>query len=340
MFSFFPSRTQEYKLLRLIDLHDIHSVASVLLKKHTTAFAIVTKIRTYYVKARSSADADSWVDAINLARREVKEREEAREHRQATGGASAAPGMSRRATSTQLQQKQQNEYPQQQQQQQQQYRHESTSPSLSASSGGYAPVLSSASPFSLPPSVSSSISPLSSPPVTFRINPFQPAADAQQSNAASTLPLITSRNSTTSPIEIRHTPSPSSPTRGGGHAPNNISGATSSSEDDDDDDRNVPMSPTGGTGVMERRPSRGQPPIVGVGTGDHAKPVVVRDPNKVILSGYLMKMGKRKNWRKRWFVLTSGSLVYCSSHMVRSFSYVFSVLCSLFPFASAIVSQE
>jgi hypothetical protein len=35
------------------------------------------------------------------------------------------------------------------------------------------------------------------------------------------------------------------------------------------------------------------------------------------LSGYLMKMGlKRKAWRKRWFVLTSGMLVYTKSHMV------------------------
>lgn len=41
------------------------------------------------------------------------------------------------------------------------------------------------------------------------------------------------------------------------------------------------------------------------------------DPNKVILSGYLMKQGKRKTWRKRWFVLTSGMLMYSRSHMVR-----------------------
>jgi hypothetical protein len=41
------------------------------------------------------------------------------------------------------------------------------------------------------------------------------------------------------------------------------------------------------------------------------------DPHKVILSGYLTKLGnKRKTWRKRWFVLTSGELVYTKSHMV------------------------
>ncbi|KAJ9105184.1 hypothetical protein QFC19_003644 [Naganishia cerealis] len=45
-------------------------------------------------------------------------------------------------------------------------------------------------------------------------------------------------------------------------------------------------------------------------------PPVQTDPHKVILSGYLMKLGnKRKTWRKRWFVLTSGELVYTKSHM-------------------------
>jgi hypothetical protein len=41
-----------------------------------------------------------------------------------------------------------------------------------------------------------------------------------------------------------------------------------------------------------------------------------KDPTKVILSGYLMKCGsKRRNWRKRWFVLNSENLVYSGSHM-------------------------
>ncbi|KAJ7017419.1 pleckstrin-like protein [Mycena alexandri] len=40
------------------------------------------------------------------------------------------------------------------------------------------------------------------------------------------------------------------------------------------------------------------------------------DPAKMILSGYLMKCGsKRRNWRKRWFVLTGEQLVYSGSHM-------------------------
>jgi hypothetical protein len=47
---------------------------------------------------------------------------------------------------------------------------------------------------------------------------------------------------------------------------------------------------------------------------------VTQDPAKTILSGYLMKCGsKRRNWRKRWFVLSGEKLIYSGSHMV-SFS--------------------
>ncbi|KZP00385.1 PH-domain-containing protein [Calocera viscosa TUFC12733] len=40
-----------------------------------------------------------------------------------------------------------------------------------------------------------------------------------------------------------------------------------------------------------------------------------RDPNKPILQGYMTKMGKRKGWRKRWFVLKESGLDYGKSHM-------------------------
>ena len=47
---------------------------------------------------------------------------------------------------------------------------------------------------------------------------------------------------------------------------------------------------------------------------------IAKDPNKVVLSGYLMKCGsKRHNWRKRWFVLNGEKLIYSGSHMVSFF---------------------
>ncbi|KAG6910840.1 hypothetical protein DXG01_007155 [Tephrocybe rancida] len=43
---------------------------------------------------------------------------------------------------------------------------------------------------------------------------------------------------------------------------------------------------------------------------------VPQDSSKIILSGYLMKCGsKRRNWRKRWFVLSGEKLIYSASHM-------------------------
>ena len=40
------------------------------------------------------------------------------------------------------------------------------------------------------------------------------------------------------------------------------------------------------------------------------------DASKVVMSGYITKMGKRRNWRKRWFMLNGEMLMYAGSHMV------------------------
>jgi hypothetical protein len=67
-----PSRFlagQEYKLLRIIDLSDVHSAAPVKHAKYASAFGIVTTRRTFYLKAADKAEADGWVADINAARR-------------------------------------------------------------------------------------------------------------------------------------------------------------------------------------------------------------------------------------------------------------------------------
>ncbi|KAG9104444.1 hypothetical protein FRC06_002390 [Ceratobasidium sp. 370] len=63
---------QEYKLLRLVDLNDVHSAAPCALKKHTNTLAIVTPARTYYVQAETPAECDAWVRALNEARLRLK----------------------------------------------------------------------------------------------------------------------------------------------------------------------------------------------------------------------------------------------------------------------------
>lgn len=64
---------QEYKLLRLVDLNDVHSVAPCELKKHSNTFAVVTPARTYYLQAESATGCESWVHAMNDARMRLKE---------------------------------------------------------------------------------------------------------------------------------------------------------------------------------------------------------------------------------------------------------------------------
>lgn len=99
-------------------------------------------------------------------------------------------------------------------------------------------------------------------------------------------------------------------------------GAVSSSEDEDgfegyDHSWVTPQPTPGGLTFVENKPVHPQQSVqtpkleTSGGSGGFG------DPNKVILSGYLMKQGKRKNWRKRWFVLMSGRLMYSRSHMVR-----------------------
>ncbi len=65
---FFPACAQEYQLLRLIDMSEVHTVASVELKRNEHCFGIVTPRRTYYVKSSSRADMLDWIERLNLVR--------------------------------------------------------------------------------------------------------------------------------------------------------------------------------------------------------------------------------------------------------------------------------
>lgn len=60
--------SQEYRLLRLLDLSDVHSCTPVELKKHVNAFCLVLPNRTYYLEAPGSSDMQEWVKQVNLSR--------------------------------------------------------------------------------------------------------------------------------------------------------------------------------------------------------------------------------------------------------------------------------
>lgn len=80
-------------------------------------------------------------------------------------------------------------------------------------------------------------------------------------------------------------------------------GLSSSDEEDAAFDSEQPATPGGMASPASAVQMQGTP--------------IQSDPDRVILNGYLMKLGvKRKVWRKRWFVLTSSALMYTKSHMV------------------------
>ncbi|KAF7791753.1 hypothetical protein EIP86_002777 [Pleurotus ostreatoroseus] len=64
----FYKTSAEYKLLRLLDLSDIHSCTPVQLKKHTNVFGLVSPTRTFYLQAGSAQEVANWVKAVSEAR--------------------------------------------------------------------------------------------------------------------------------------------------------------------------------------------------------------------------------------------------------------------------------
>lgn len=91
-----------------------------------------------------------------------------------------------------------------------------------------------------------------------------------------------------------------------------LSLALSSSEEEDEPGApthamNVPPTPSPQAIVGSSAPGTG-------GTQAH-RALSNMEPNRAIVAGYLVKQGKRKSWRKRWFVLTSQRLMYARSHV-------------------------
>lgn len=107
--------------------------------------------------------------------------------------------------------------------------------------------------------------------------------------------------------------------------PQSPAAAVSSSEDEDDEGEvpSTPISssfhdPDGPSAQFIRRPSYDASAQTKLKAQPGPTPKYHPEHDKTILAGYLTKQGKRKNWRKRWFSLSSSSLSYSRSHMVRS----------------------
>lgn len=314
-----PPTNQEYQLLRLIPLSEIHSCTPILLKKHTNAFGLVTPKRTYYIKASSPTEQLSWCSAIERAKSDLKAAatvssidsptpEPGTPH--AGGGGDLTPIASRAQTITRGVR------------------------GLSISGGSTlspTPLSPRSATAQLSSSVSSTTSSFLPPPVQLpRVPPnsYSTSGMMERPSTSSDTPLgpyaqegvdmgkvdssLLMSGGYFSSASVRSTGTlPVSPGLSSGGGGGGV--AMSSSEDEYDDDE--PVAPLGGGGGLRfdtTSPAAARSPPVTSSGG-------FGDPNKVVLSGYLMKQGKRKNWRKRWFVLMSGKLCYSRSHMVRLF---------------------
>lgn len=61
----------EYKLLRLLDLSEIHAITPCSLKRHTYTFGLVSPSRTFYLQAASQRELEDWVTLTRECREGV-----------------------------------------------------------------------------------------------------------------------------------------------------------------------------------------------------------------------------------------------------------------------------
>jgi hypothetical protein len=268
----------------------VHACAQVEVKKHENSFGIVTPQRTFYVKADSAEQADDWVKQINRARKDI---ERQKQDDPAAASVTALNLDGHQDGRTQL---------------------DAPSQATSFAAGGSHPIAirQSVSSSPLPHSILrmgnsyTDASLFSTSESSNAVDQFLSSSYASNSSGQSgprrpsflqdRFTIETGRHSETEDLydesstlhrntNVHYLSSPVERSRG----------AFSSSEEDDE--------------AEERRANTSLP-----ASGSLKAQL---NPERVVYSGYLMKQGKRKNWRKRWFVLTSDKLLYARSHMVR-----------------------
>lgn len=325
---------QEYQLLRLIPVNEIHTCGPVELKKHQFTFGIVTPRRTYYVKATSDGEVMSWCQAVDQAKEELGQGTTVTSIDTPRGSGSHS-----RADGPELNTAQSTSYapvaiPIPSSSTQSTTRYEPLSPTSTAFSvsptGGFSLPTGHALASSATSDGTGTSNTTTGPGPRVPPNSFAAPSGLQQAASSNSLELNSidaglarlgtqQHRANSFSSAFSESGRPSSVSQRQPSVDRTTSGLLASSSDDEGDEFDFEPELVARTQAVnfndrpapERRPSQHQgpasPPVAGrSGFGD---------PDKVILSGYLMKQGKRKNWRKRWFVLFSGRLTYARSHM-------------------------
>ncbi|KAI9278934.1 hypothetical protein BDA99DRAFT_493496 [Phascolomyces articulosus] len=294
--------SKEYKLLRIIDLHEIHSVVHVTSRnKYKYMFAISTPKRMYYLQADNQHELDGWIAAIEQMKSELAMydaddddassvgRDQAfakgvvssyKSHHSTTStNVAATVGATMTAASNSA--KQTSQQPVSPTFSQQRRRQSSGSGGSAIGSfqldrrpsAGIATSSSHVHPVDIPQSSSSSHHPHHRPE-PFQLNTSNLATSAsssieQQQQHHGLGSYVTGQTYPLSPISDHQ-------------AQLHVADALASSEDDDEYSW----------------------------TDDMANVQQEENRNRVLIDGYLLKLGRNKGWRKRWFVLRTDTLAY------------------------------
>ena len=357
---------KEYQLLRFVDLRDIKTVASVEFKKNENTFGIVTPKRTYYVRANTKAEMDSWIEALNDAKIQLAQSSTLTQELAALD-MSQVPGGPLSPLTPQPQQSQLSQAPVSPSQERGQ---PATARPISIQIPGKGQYVSPAQPRPIPGAnafspltvtsesdagaeryglsyTSSTGQSMASSPGTRIDSSFQSivqgghspsghhsGSDASETGhyyrrGSQTFGGIPRQRSTSAGRKIPSsgTEPPASP--GLSQGPGGVLSSSDEDEWDEEEgaDRAMPLPGTTAAEPTEHQQQSQHQPVatphaeganyqLGTSVSSSTGSDFLKDPNKVITQGYLMKQsGRRKVWRKRWFVLTSTRLMYTRSHM-------------------------
>ncbi|CAO1636292.1 unnamed protein product [Parajaminaea phylloscopi] len=341
---------KEYQLLRYIDMSDVLSVAAIELKGRDNTFGIVTQRRAYYVKASNRAEMEEWTTALNEVKTQMSQRNTLTHdmvdlnidsHHHNEPSSSSAPltgrGVTRNATEPHLHAPavsinipgKNHPVPQ--------------TRLVPGSADPMSPLTATtdsdtgAEQFGLSYTSSTGYSySLASSPGREGNRSGSEASDAGGSSMAALHRASVRRNGpqgSSSGGSLRR-PEGKDAIVGSPDAysyqSSGVPVLSSSDEDEDDDeqlDRAMPL-PSLATAISSATQTSSQETVSApradeaaplaapqaLGAGD--TPDVMKCPDRIIMQSYLLKQSKgRKQWRKRWFVLTASRLVYTRSHM-------------------------
>ncbi|ORX54949.1 PH domain-like protein [Hesseltinella vesiculosa] len=289
---------KEYKLLRIIDLHDVHSVVQVTSKnKYRHVFAIITPKRMYYVQADDQRTMNGWFDAIERTKQELRlydaDDDESSAHRDQEFAKDLVSSYKSNASSSSN--PLYSQLPSQSTPSASQHQRRGSAPHLD----GRRPSASNL------PVDSSSTSPPQVPPI------LVPAP--AMTKLASTSPITKHPKPSSPRIQIPSldsSPQSSSPSSSHHHPPHQVTFSSSLSEYTTG--QIYPVSPT--FDPAQSHLSDGLASSEDDEEYSATNSVIdlkkEEDRNRVLVEGYLLKLGRNKGWQKRWFVLRTDTLAY------------------------------